>query len=76
MRTHLLNLVTGSVGALIASAAARALPEPNPMGPRFYLWFYKFIHFILANFDKSLPPGCYVVCDNTPDSHAGKHSGS
>jgi hypothetical protein len=53
MRQYVLNLLTGSAGALIASAAARALPAPCEHGSRFYLWFYRFAHFMLANFDKS-----------------------
>ena len=28
----------GGAGALVVSAAARALPEPVPMGSRLYLW--------------------------------------
>ena len=75
MRAHILNFLTGSAGALIASAAARALPEPAPMGSRLYLWFYRFVHFILANFDKSLPPGCYVVCEPQGRSDASKPIG-
>jgi hypothetical protein len=55
MRQNVLNLLTGSVAALVLSAAARALPAPGPMGSRFYTWFYQFTHLILANFDKSNP---------------------
>jgi len=39
--------------ALVTSAAARALPEPTPAGSRFYLWAYRFAHYLLANFDKA-----------------------
>ena len=39
-------------GALVLSAAARALPEPVPMGSQWYLWFYSFAHALLANWDK------------------------
>jgi len=53
MRQYLTQLLTGSVAALIASAAARALPQPAADGRKFYLWFYRFAHFILANFDKT-----------------------
>ena len=42
----------GSAGALVLSAAARALPEPTTLGSRFYAWFYQFAHLLLANFDK------------------------
>lgn len=48
-------LASGGVVALVISAAIRALPEPVPMGNRFYAWFYKFSNFLLANFDKSNP---------------------
>lgn len=57
MRAYILNVLTGSAGALIASAAARALPEPSGHGSRFYLWFYRFAHLILANFDKTRSTG-------------------
>jgi hypothetical protein len=63
MRPYVMNLLTGSAGALLASAAARALPQPAAGGSRFYAWFYQFAHFILANFDKaqagSGPSGSY-----------------
>ena len=52
MQQHVLNLVMGSAGALVLSAAARALPEPTPLGSRLYAWFYQFAHLVLANFDK------------------------
>ena len=42
----------GSVAALVASAAVRALPEPMPMGSRLYLWLYNFAHLVLSNYDK------------------------
>ena len=51
----IVTLLTGSVASLVLSAAARALPEPLPMGNRFYLWFYRFGQILLANFDKSNP---------------------
>jgi hypothetical protein len=56
MRQYVINMLTGSAGALIASAAARALPQPVDNGSRLYLWFYRFAHFILANFDKTQMP--------------------
>ncbi len=52
MRQYAWNLVTGSAGALVVSAAARALPEPAPGGSRPYLWLFRFAHLVLANFDK------------------------
>jgi hypothetical protein len=70
MRAYFLNFLTGSAGALIASAAARALPEPGDRGSRVYLWFYRFAHFILANFDKSVSPGFF-----SGDVHASKSGG-
>ncbi len=42
----------GGGAALVLSAASRSLPEPTPLGNRFYLWFYNFTHALLANFDK------------------------
>lgn len=53
MRQYLITTLTGSAAALIASAAARALPQPVEDGSRLYVWFYRFVHFMLANFDKS-----------------------
>lgn len=52
MRGALMQFATGGVAALVLSAAARALPEPEPMGSRFYLWFYRFAQNLMANFDK------------------------
>jgi len=52
MRPSVFNLLTGGTAALVASAAARALPDPTPMGSRLYLWLYRFAHLVLANFDK------------------------
>ena len=57
MRPYVLNLLTGGTAALVASAAARALPEPTPMGSRLYLWLYRFAHLVLANFDKVTDEG-------------------
>lgn len=45
--------LAGSVGAILLSAAARALPRPEPLGSRFYLWFFGFANLLLANLDKS-----------------------
>lgn len=47
------NLLTGSAGALVISAAARALPDPAEGGSRIYLWLFRFAHYVLANFDKA-----------------------
>ncbi len=53
MRQYAWNLLTGSAGALIVSAAARALPDPVCGGSRLYLWLFRFAHYVLANFDKA-----------------------
>ncbi|HWC98995.1 MAG TPA: hypothetical protein VG456_19680 [Candidatus Sulfopaludibacter sp.] len=53
MRQTAWNLLTGSTGALILSAAARALPDPVGGGSRLYLWMFRFVHYVLANFDKA-----------------------
>ena len=52
MQKNVMDLLMGSAGALVLSAAARALPAPAASGPRFYTWFYQFAHILLANFDK------------------------
>ncbi len=53
MRQYAWNLLTGSAGALVVSAAARALPDPAPGGSPLYLWLFRFAHCVLANFDKA-----------------------
>jgi hypothetical protein len=53
MRQSAWNLLTGSAGALIVSAAARALPDPAEGGSHLYLWLFRFAHLVLANFDKA-----------------------
>ena len=55
MREQILHWATGAGGALVISAAARALPAPAAMGNKFYAWFYQFAHILLANFDKVKP---------------------
>ena len=44
--------VTGAVVAIVFSAAARALPEPVQGGSLVYLWAFRFVQNLLANFDK------------------------
>lgn len=44
--------VGGAIAAWILSSAARALPEPLPMGSRLYLFVYNFAHSLMANWDK------------------------
>jgi len=46
------SILTGASGALLLSAAARALPTPKPEGSVFYEWLYRFAQIMLANFDK------------------------
>jgi len=46
-------IFTGGVGAILLSAAARALPEPSTGGSLVYQWVYRFAHLLLANFDKA-----------------------
>jgi len=41
------------LATLESSRAARALPEPEVLGSRFYLWFYRFSQNLLANLDLS-----------------------
>jgi hypothetical protein len=53
MHLDLGALFTGGVGAILLSAAARALPEPREAGNPFYVWLYRFAHLLLANFDKA-----------------------
>jgi len=45
--------LVGSVAAIVASAAVRALPEPAPMGSLFYQWLYRFGNLLLANMDRA-----------------------
>lgn len=47
------HLASGGAGAIVLSAAARALPAPLPGGNRFYEWFHQFVQLLLANFDKA-----------------------
>lgn len=56
MRQHTFDWLAGGGAAILASAAARALPEPQPMGSRVYLFFYRFVQNVLANFDKAAAP--------------------
>lgn len=57
MKQLALNWFLYGGGTLIASAAARALPKPKLMGNRFYLWFYRFAHYVMANPDKAKAAG-------------------
>lgn len=47
----------GGVGAIVFSAAARALPTPEPGNDKKYRWFYAFMQNLLANFDKAKEHG-------------------
>lgn len=53
MKQLVLNWVTGGTAMWVFSAAIRSLPDPAPMGNRFYLFLFKFLHVVGANFDKS-----------------------
>lgn len=50
---QILHILGGGIGAIVLSAAARALPEPEPMGSKLYLFVYRFSQNLLANFDKT-----------------------
>ena len=39
--------------AIAVSYAVRALEPPQPMGNRFYRWFYRWTQLMLANPDKA-----------------------
>jgi hypothetical protein len=56
MKHLITEWLIGGGGALVISAAARALPEPQKNGNLLYLWFYRFCHALLANFDKANQP--------------------
>jgi len=56
MKQQLLTWLQGGAAALILSAAARALPKPEPKGSQFYLWLYNFAGYLLANFDRTTKP--------------------
>jgi hypothetical protein len=53
---NLWNLLQGAAGALILSAAVRALPKPPEPAvgfwQNFYSWLYRFANLVLANLDK------------------------
>ncbi len=55
----LVHPFSGAVGAIILSAAVRALPEPGSTGTNpfsaLYGWFFRFMNGILANFDRAFP---------------------
>lgn len=46
--------IIGYVLSSIVSAAARALPAPEPGNDKKYRWFYSFAQNIHANFDKAM----------------------
>lgn len=55
MKQQIIQWGMGAGGALVLSAAVRALPVPKATGSPWYLWAYNFTHFVLANFDKLGP---------------------
>jgi hypothetical protein len=52
MKQQFTDWLTGGAAIWLLSAALRALPDPMPMGSRFYLWLYNFAGIIGTNFDK------------------------
>lgn len=56
MRSYLIALMTGGAASQILSAFARALPDPLPMGSRFYLFIFRFANLLLVNWDRNAPP--------------------
>lgn len=70
------NWLTGAVIAIVLSAGARALPEPLPMGSRFYLWAYRFAQNMLANSDKADKTDKLVKIDAAFDKAADKAANS
>jgi hypothetical protein len=59
---HISPIALGAIIALLISAAVRALPDPEPMGSKFYAWFFKFTHFVLSNYDKTWPGLKLLLC--------------
>jgi hypothetical protein len=45
--------LAGGGAAMLFSAAARALPVPDPNGSAVYGFLYRFIQNVMANFDKA-----------------------
>ncbi len=51
-KTLVVQWLVGGGAALVISAAVRSLPEPASNGSPVYLWAYRTIHAIFANWDK------------------------
>lgn len=51
MKQQFLIWLTGPAGWWVFSCLVRSLPEPVPMGSRFYLWLYRFLNLLAANKD-------------------------
>lgn len=51
MKQQVLIWLTGPAGWWVFSCLVRSLPEPVPMGSRFYLWMYRFVNLLAANKD-------------------------
>jgi hypothetical protein len=47
-------LIGGGGASLIVSRIARALPKPEPMGSRFYLFLFNLAQTFLANPDQKV----------------------
>ena len=45
------GIAHGIVLFWIVSAAVRALPKPKEASSDFYLWFFRFTHIMLTNFE-------------------------
>jgi hypothetical protein len=67
-----LTFLSGSVVAIVFSAFARALPQPVPLGSRWYLFFYAFIQNLLANFDKGREADKVEAANLVVDAEAAK----
>jgi hypothetical protein len=49
----ILDILAGSVGAIMLSGLARTMPLPQDLGGNiWYKWFYDWLQFVLANTDK------------------------
>ena len=46
---NIIDFGAGLIIFWIASSAVESMPEPGKNGNKFYLWFYKFTHSLLAN---------------------------
>lgn len=47
------NIVESIVVFWLISAFSHAMPEPEENGSRWYLFIYRFLHYLVANLDKA-----------------------